>query len=146
MRAVFFGLSALNRNTNLTAGIILLAIIIVIQRSTNPFKDNYKNLHDTSFLLYLLVLNALTHDQYNIIISVMITMAVLHFLLIIIHHIISNVCDGVIMYKLRIIINLTVKWITRLQSIPQKHIEFNSTPPDKTYNYQDLREPLVGQN
>ena len=146
MRAVFFGLSALDRNTNLTAGIILLAIIIVIQRSTNPFKDNYKNLHDTSFLLYLLVLNALTHDQYNIIISVMITMAVLHFLLIITHHIISNVCGGVIMYKLRIIINSTVKWITRLQIIPQKHIELNSTPPDKTYNYQDLREPLVGQN
>ena len=74
MRAVFFGLSALDRNTNLTVGIILLAVIITIQRSITPFKDNYKNLHETGFLPNLLVIYALSHDQYDIAINVMITM------------------------------------------------------------------------
>ena len=145
MRAVFFGLSVLDRNINLTVGIILLAIIIVMQRSIIPFKDNYKNLHETGFLLNLLVIYTLSHDQYNIAVNVMITMAELQFLLIIIHHIISNACGGVIMYKFRIIINPTVKWITRSQNKPTQHIQLNNTPPDKTYNYQELREPLVGQ-
>ena len=68
-------------------------------------------------------------------------MAVLQFLLIIIHHIISNACGGVIMYKLRNINDMTV---TRSQN---KHtIELNNMPPDRTYNYQHLREPLVGQD
>ena len=145
MRAVFFGLSALDRNINLTVGIILLAIIIIIQRSITPFKDNYKkNLHETTFLFNLLVIYALSHDQYDTAVNVMITMALLQFLLIIIHHINSNVCGGVIMYKLRITINSTVKWITRSWNKPKEHIHLNNAPPDKAYNYQELREPLVG--
>ena len=56
VRAVYYGLSALDRNTNLTIAIILLALIISIQRSLIPFKDNYKNLHETSFLFNLLVM------------------------------------------------------------------------------------------
>ena len=48
------------------------------------------------------------------------------------------------MYKLRIITNSTAKWVTRSQNKPQHHIELNNTPPDKAYNYQELREPLVG--
>ena len=146
MRAVFFGLSALDRNVNLTVGSILLAIIIVIQRSIFPFKDNYKNLHEAGFLFNLLVIYTLSHDQFDTAINVMIITATLQFLLIIIHHIISNVCGGVIMYKSRITINSIIKWIIRSQNKPQQHIKLNNTPPDKVYNYQELREPLVGQD
>ena len=142
IRAVFFGLSALDRNINLTVGIILLAVLIVIQSHLAPFKNNYKNLHETGFLFNLLVMYALSHDHYDIAVSVMITMAALQFLLIIIHHIISNVCGGVIMHKLKIIISLSVKWITNK---PQ-HIQLNNTLPERSYNYQELREPLVGQD
>ena len=89
---------------------------------------------------------ALSFGYYDIAINVTISMAVLQFLLIIIHHIISNVCGGVIMYKLRIIINSTVKWITRSQNKLKERIQLNNPPPDKAYNYQELREPLVGQD
>ena len=73
-------------------------------------------------------------------------MAGLQFLLIIMHHISCNVCGGVITYKLRMFINSTVKWITRSQNKPKERIHLNNTPPDKAYNYQELREPLVGQD
>ena len=53
VRAVFFGLSALDRNINLTIGIILLAIISTIQAKINPFKSSYKNFYESCFLLYL---------------------------------------------------------------------------------------------
>ena len=145
IRAVFFGLSALDRNINLTVGIILLAVTIIIQSRLAPFKDNYKNLYEVGFLFNLLVMYALSHDHYDIAVSVMITMAALQCLIIIIYHIISNVCGGVIMHKLKIMIDSIINWITRPQNKPQ-HIQLNNIPPEKTYNYQELRESLVGQD
>ena len=146
VRAVFFGLSALDRNINLTVGIILLAIISTIQAKINPFKSSYKNFYESCFLLYLSAVYAFSYGQYSIAVNVMITMAALQFLLIINHHIINNACSGVIMYNLKNITNLTVKWITRSHNKLQQNVELNNTPPDKAYNYQELREPLVGQD
>ena len=147
MRAVFFVLSALDRNINLTVGIILLTIVSMTQAKLNPFKSNYKNFCDSCYLFHLLTVYALSYGYYDIAIYVTISMAALQFLLIfIMHHIISNVCGGVIMYKLRIIINSIIKWITRSQNKPKDRIQLNNPPPDKAYNYQELREPLVGQD
>ena len=146
MRAVFFGLSALNRNINFTVSVILLAIIMIIQRSLVPFKSYYKNLLETGFLFNLLVMYTLSYGQYDVAVNIMITLAALMFLLIIIHHVISNICGEVIMYKLKsVIISVTVKWITRPQNRLQ-NTELKNRPPDKTYNYQELREPLVEQH
>ena len=145
MRAVFFGLSALDRNINLTVAIILLALIIFIQRSLIPFKDNYKNLLEAAFLLNLLTMYTLSYGQYNTAIDVMITAAALQFSLICIHHMTGNICNGVILYKLKDIIDqMTAKWINRSHSKPQHCIELNSTPPDIAYNYQELQESLLG--
>ena len=145
MRAVFFGLSAMDRNINLTVSIILLAIIIIIQRSLVPFKNCYKNLLETGFLFNLLVMYTLSHGQYRLAVNIMITLAALKFLLIIIHHVISSICGGVIMYKLKNVIkSVTVKWIARTQNKSQ-NVELKNRPPEKTYNYQVLREPLVEQ-
>ena len=147
VRAIFFGLSALDRNINLTIGIILLAIIIIIQRSFIPFKSNRKNFFETSFLFNLIALYALSHDHYHIGVNVMIFVAALQFLLIIMHHVFSNVCSGIIMHKLKNIIDIIVKWIIGSKNKPQmQHIKLNNIPPDKTHNYQELREPLVGQD
>ena len=146
MRAVCFGLSALDRNINLTVGIILLTIVSITQAKLNPFKSNYKNFCESCYLFHLLTLYALTYGYYSVAINVMITVAGLQFLLTIMHHVISNVCGGVIMYKLRIITNSIVKWIIRPQNKPKGCNQLHNTPPDKAYNYQKLRESLVGQD
>ena len=144
IRAVFFGLSALDKNINLTVGIILFAIISTIQAKINPFKINYKNWYESCFSFYLLTVYAFAYGQYVAAVNVTITMATFHFLLIINHHIINNTCSGMIMYKLKNVIRTTVKWITRSHNKPQQNVELNNTPPDKAYNYQELQEPLVG--
>ena len=90
VRAIFFGLSALDRNINLTVGIILLAVTIIIQRSLIPFKDNYKNLHEIGFVFNLLTIYALSYGHYDIPVNIMITMVAIQFLLIILHHIITS--------------------------------------------------------
>ena len=146
IRAVFFGLSALDRNTNLTTGIILLGLIIIIQRSLNPFKDCYKNVYEIGFIFNLLTIYALSYGHCDIPINTMITMVALQFLVIILHHITTNVCGELVMNKLKNVIEMTIKCITRSKHIKPQHIELKNTPPDKAYNYQELREPLVDQN
>ena len=117
-----------------------------MQRSLIPFKKYYKNLLETGFLLNLLVMYTLSHGHYDVAVNIMIILAALKFLLIIIHHVISSICGGVIMYKLKsVIISVVVKWVAKPQNKSQ-NIELNNTPPDKTYNYQELREPLVEQD
>ena len=60
IRAVFFGLSALDKNINLTIGVILLAIIIAVQVDSIPFKEKTKHYDEIFFLLNLLKLYTLT--------------------------------------------------------------------------------------
>ena len=146
IRAIFFGLSALDTNINLTIGVILLVVVALIQRSLIPFKDKWKNLHEISYILNLSTIYVLSFGHYKVPINIMITIAALQFSLIILHHSINNICGGVIMYKLKNFIEMTKKWVTRSQNIPEHHIELKNIPPDKIYNYQELRDSLIGQD
>ena len=151
MRAVFFGLSALDRNTNLTIGVTLLATISIIQAKISPFKSEYKNFNDLCFLYMLLVIYIFSYRHYNIVIKIMIIIAAFYFLLIIIYHMINSICGGVIIYKLRGIIDkctsLIAKLINRLrvQNEPE-NLELNNIPPDVAIDYSEYQEPLVGYN
>ena len=146
VRAIFFGLSALDTNINLTIGVILLVLITLIQRSLKPFKDKWKNLHEISFILNLLAIFVLSFGHYKIPINIMITIAALQFSLIILHHSINNIRGGVIMHKLKILIEMTTKWVSRSQNNSEHQTELKNTPPDQTYNYQEFRESLIGQD
>ena len=142
VRAIFFGLSALDRNINLTFGIILQVVVITIQSKISPFKSSYKNFYELCYLLNLSTVYAFSFGLYNVAVNVMITIAALQFLFIIMHHIVSNVCSEVAIHALKNIASLKVNWMDKAQ----QNITLNNTPPDKMYNYQELREPLVGQD
>ena len=146
VRAIFFGLAALDTNINLTIGVILLVLITLIQRSFKPFKDKWKNLHEISFILNLLAIFVLSFGHYKIPINIMITIAALQFSLIIFHYSINNIRGGVIKHKLKILIEMTKKWVSRSQNNSEHQTELKNIPPDQTYNYQEFREPLIGQD
>ena len=59
LRAVFFGLSAFQRNVNLTSGIILLGLLLYLQGLMSPFNSRYKNVQEALVLLNLLTVYAL---------------------------------------------------------------------------------------
>ena len=143
IRAVFFGLSALDRNINLTIGVILLVINMVAQTDVVPFKKKAKHYNELSFLLNLLIIYTLSFGDHEVGVNIMITIGAVQLVIIIIYHIITNVCGEVTIYTN--IINAIIRWITRQNHPPQQiHDELNNTPPDKTYNYLEYREPLVG--
>ena len=147
MRAVFFGLSALDRNNNLTINIALLAAIILVQAKISPFKREYKNINDLSYLYILLLMYIFSYEHYNTIIKILIIMTAIQFLFIITYHIIVNLCGKQIMYKIRNITGLMIMWLTRshVQNNPRQ-IELNTVPPDVTFNYSEFQEPLVGND
>ena len=56
LRAVFFGLSTLDNDVNLTSGTILLGILLCVQGVVHPFNSWLKNVQESIVLLNLLVL------------------------------------------------------------------------------------------
>ncbi|XP_065896231.1 uncharacterized protein [Dysidea avara] len=146
MRAVFFGLSALDRNVNLSIGVILLAITIAVHADFIPFKEKAKHYNETIFLLNLLILYTFSFGYHSVGVDIMIMIAAVQLVIIIIYHVITNVCGGMIMYTLTNIVNNVIRWINRLNHVPQIHRELNNVPPDKAYNYLEYQEPLIGED
>jgi len=103
MRTVFFGISSLERNINLTICIILLSIIEGTQCVLKPFKNKALNYQELIFVLNVLWLYAyllFSQDSSNIIVvNTMISLAAVNFIAIIIYHIITYVCGGMIVRK-----------------------------------------------
>ena len=53
MRAVFFGLSALDRNTNLMTSLLLIGMIVGLYGILGPFRKKAQNIQELLILLYL---------------------------------------------------------------------------------------------
>ena len=152
IRALFFGISSLDRNVNFTVSIILFGIIGVTQATLHPFKRNSKNYQELIFIMNLQGLYATSlysQDGNNIVIvNIMITMAAVHFIFIITYHIITYVCGGMIRNKIQ---SSVTEWITSLynKSQPQQfqlQDNIRNNIPEVVFNYREYREPLLGQD
>ena len=81
-------------------------------------------------------------------INITITVAVVHFSFIIVYHMITYVCGGVIRHKIQLSVNTFTGWITRLhnKSQPQRfqlQDIIRDNIPEVAFNYCEYREPLV---
>ena len=155
LRAVFFGLSSLDRNINLVVGIILLGIFGGVTGVVRPFKDNVKNYQE---LLLIFNLHGLyTISQYvqdganQTVVNVMITISAVQFMFILSYHTITYGCGGVFRNKIHFCVNSLVRCISRLQKRSQhQHFQLQDITrdniPEVTFNYREFREPIVGYN
>ena len=83
-------------------------------------------------------------------VNIMITMAAIHFTLIITYHIITYVCSAVIKHKIKSSVNTITKWTNTLRGKPQNDNHFKlqdnvrcSIP--EAVNYHEFRDPLLNQ-
>ena len=153
IRALFFGLSSLDRNINLIVGILLLSIYGVITGAAQPFSNKIKNYQELILLCNLHALYAIslyTQDVTNMtVVNIMIFLSAVQFSFIFAYHIITYGCGGVIRNKIHLCINCVSQWINRLQNRKQRQ-SFNLQDttrdriPEVTFDYHELREPLVG--
>ena len=155
IRAVFFGISSLDRNINLTISIILLGILGGIHGIIQPFKMMYKNYLELVLLLNLQSLYAILssyQDGNNLtIVTIMLSMAAIQFTFIITYHMITYVCGGVIRNKIQLSINTFTGWITRLHKKSQpQHFQLEDNIreniPEVAFKYHEFREPLLDQD
>ena len=155
IRAVFFGISSLDRNVSFPVSIILLGILVGMHGIIQPFKMKCKNYQELVLLLNLQALYAISlsyQDGNNLtIITIMISMATIQFTFIITHHMITYVCGGVIRNKIQLSINTFTGWITRLHKKSQpQHFQLESNIreniPEVAYKYLEFREPLLDQD
>ena len=151
MRAVFFGLSALNRNTNLMISSILIGTTACIHATLFPFKENTKNIQELLMMMNLncLFIYSLYTSSNDITATVLIFVAFLQFSLIVINHV------RVYLLSIRSV-NLAKM---KLEDIFKNIFDyFNSPAPNNTdqgnlqlipevaYNFREFREPLIGQD
>ena len=152
LRAMFFGLSSLDRNINLIISIMLLAILGGVFGVIQPFKNKIKNYQELVliFNLHGLYVISLHNDNSNVV-NIIIIMAAVHFIFIITYHIITYTFGGVITIKIQLIVNILTRWVTglnnRLQD-QQFRLQENvrNNIPEVAFNYREYREPLVGQD
>ena len=153
IRTIFFGLSSLSSNINLSVSIIILSIINVVHTSSKPFKNKFKNYQEFLLIINLLVLytfalSSASSGINTIAVNIMITLAVVQFGLVVIYHILTYACSGVITKRLLTIYHdVLTGWIPRFYKKTQvRQFELHHCNiPEVTYNYHEYQEPLIGQ-
>ena len=153
MRAVFFGISSLDRNINIAISILLLSAIIGFHGMMQPFKVKYKNYQEMLLFFNLEGLYVILSYSQGIsnttAVNVMITIGAVHFSFITVYHMITFVYGGVIRDKIQWSVNTFTAWSTRLcrKSHTEQFQLQDSTRdniPEVAFNYREYREPLVG--
>jgi len=159
MRSLFFGLSALNKDTNFSIAIILLAAMEGFQGQTQPFVSNFKNVQELIIMLNLigLLVFSLYTKSITAIANVSVSIAFIHFTFILLNNLRLFQYKPVIhskhkstVAKLLVSINhyIAKKWKllgiqqtsnNNVQNIPMQNI------PEVAYNYREYREPLIGE-
>ena len=150
IRALFFGLSALEKSLNVMLSILLLGTLLWLNEKLSPFKRKGNALMEKLFLsnLYvMLVINISQYDTVNkIVISVLISLAMLQVLCIVILHfktlLIENFPKCEIMFDFNRV-SLQVSKCFRGREGSRHDLELTNPAPEKTYNYEELQEPLV---
>jgi len=153
MRAVFFAVSSLDRNINLTICIILLSILLGIHGLVSPLKCKAQNVQEFLWLINLqglYVFSLYGQGATNIIfVNILVVIAMVQFSIIVVYHIITytwighqivSVCTSRCV-AVTDVIRSRVTFSTN-QMVPN-NIELNAIP-DVIYNYREYREPLVG--
>ena len=151
LRAILFGLSALDRNTNLMISVILFGTLIWLTERFSPFKNQLNNLLEVLFMLNLLAMFAVglhtTANKYTvgIITNILISLAIFKLACVIIIHV-KNFCSANI--KGCDCSRMTKKFSKYFAGAnnPPKSIELVNPVPAVAYNYKEFQEPLIGQD
>ena len=99
IRSVFFGISSLNRNINLTVSIIILSVMNMLHGLCRPFKNKAKNYQELLLIINLLVLHTLVLSGLgttSTIVTTMVALAIFQFMVTLTFHIIFYLCKGVV--------------------------------------------------
>ena len=160
IRAVFFGLSSLDKNTNLPIGIILLAAMQGIHGYIHPFKSSFKNIQELAFIFNLIVMFVLIQfeNSNSITVNTLVAIASVHFAAILLNNLRLYQCQPLLQYincKNKRVDNLKQfiisKWVcytkrNQSQNNNVQNMPLRNVIPEVAYNFKEYREPLIGED
>ena len=157
MRAIFFGLSALDKDTSLTIGIMLLGIMLCVQGVLHPFKSRFKNVQESLILLNLLAVyvTALynnTDDKTELpVVKHLIIVVLVYFIMFITYHCITTMFAKRVERINNTMVKYFLKWKEKFTPGKEKpgilEMEsFSCKIPDVARNYKEFQEPLIALN
>ena len=158
IRAVFFGLSALDKSINLAIGLVLLAGMLGIHGYVRPFKSSFKNIQELVFIFNLIVLFVFVQfeNTNNIIVNTSVIIASIHFVIILLNNLRLYQCLPVlesISRKSKRVIDIKQfiisKWMylikrNRSHNDHTQNIPLRDVVPEVAYNFKEYQEPLIG--
>ena len=161
MRAIFFGLSALDKNINLAIGVVVLAAMLGIHGYVRPFKSTFKNIQELIFIFNLTVLFVFLLSESTssaIIVNTSVAIASVHFVIILLKNLrlyqcllilesISRKHKNVVSLK-QFIASKCRHCIKRNQTLNnlEQNVPLHDVVPEIAYNFKEYREPLIGQD
>jgi len=158
IRVIFFGVSSLERNTNLVLGIVLLSIIICIHGIISPLKNKVKHFQEMLYITNLQILYTIAlydHQVISVIVNnVLFGFAAFHFTLIVMYHTITYSCNDRIKAKIQLRITRLSEWVARWTflstSYNQQHLELQDHNTQdvipEVINYDEYQEALLNED
>ena len=141
IRVVFLGISTLSTTVYFKVSNFIIAIMCAMTGMVHPFKSKYQNYQEQLIFLNLQTLHIFSLNNTNMnIVHVVNTTAAVHFALIVLYHIITYMCGGVIRYKIQQSVKTVKRWVTNRSTVQSLEL---CNVPEVTFNYREYREPLV---
>ena len=148
LRAIFFGLSTLDPDVNLTCSAILLGILLCACGYVQPFKSWVKNVQESVILLNLHILYVTTlyndtRSKEKISVAwCIVSLVLIYFTIFIIWHCLMSLCSRrVKRSKSYIILALISKMFNIKQS--NEPIDMESIQNNTSRNYEEFQESLI---
>ncbi|XP_065895735.1 uncharacterized protein [Dysidea avara] len=143
IRVAIYGISSLDKNINLTIGVILLSTLAVFQGWIKPFKVTYKNIQELMFTinLHLLFVISMSSQYTMTVTNTMVAIAAVQFTFIIIYHIITYTCGGVIKHRIMATKNTLFGKLFNQEQV--QHYDSEEDIPN-VQGFNELQEPLMG--
>ena len=150
MRAVFFGLSGLERSTNVIASTILLGVMIWIYDKASPFNKKLNNIIEILSLINLQALFIISYiltSASDIAIDILILLEMFQLVCIIIMHLKMATCPS---YPVNFNFNITnginkyFDFKQHSQKDQREEINLEAVGSSPLVDYKEFREPLIG--
>ena len=140
LRAVFYGISALDRNTNMMIGILIFGVMECMYGSNCPSKYKSKNYQELMLIFNLqsLFVVSLYTTSNSIAVNTLVCIATVQF-------VISILYQKVLyrMLKSTAFTKFSKYFTLYSHTQPPRCIELHNTIPEVAFNYKELREPLI---
>ena len=158
LRAVFLGLSALDRDETLTIGTIVLGVMVCVEGFVQPFKSRFKNIQESLVMLNLLAVYV-TALHYNgsrqiepLLLQCLILTMLAYFVVYIVCHCVMSTCGSTIKPRMNAITMYFKAWKRRIVNDTSAEMlnvtvsESNKIKDVVCSSYEEFQESLIAFN